>query len=46
MSYGGYGTSGTTAHEHSAAAGEGGILSISRTRIDAFSPLALTVALG
>lgn len=46
MGYSGYGTSGTTAHEHSTVAGEGGQLSIVNTRITNFSPIALVVALG
>jgi len=46
MTYSGYGTGAITAHEHSAAAGEGGVLSLTRTRIDNLSPISLTVGLG
>ena len=40
------GPSTTTAHEHSALASDGGVLSLSATRINTFSPVALVVALG
>jgi len=47
MGYSGYGGGGiTTPHLHSAAAGEGGQLSLSLTEINNFSPIALVVALG
>ena len=47
---GSYGTvwepSTTGPHQHSAAAGDGGVLSLSATRIGQFSPLSLVIALG
>lgn len=47
---GSYGTvwepSTTSPHEHSAVAGQGGVLSLDATRVDQFSPIALVVALG
>jgi len=47
---GSYGTvwepSTTSPHEHSPAAGDGGQLNLSDTRITGFSPMALVVALG
>jgi len=46
MGYTGYGTSGTIVHEHSALAGEGGVLSITATRINAFSPVGLVIGLS
>jgi len=46
MGYGGYGVGAITAHNHSAAAGEGGVLSLSVTRIGSFSPMALVQSLG
>jgi len=36
----------TTAHEHTALASDGGVLSLTVTRIDDWSPLTLVVALG
>jgi len=46
MSYSGYGTGAITSHQHSAVAGEGGVLSLTATRVNQFSPLSLVVALG
>jgi len=40
------GTSTTAAHQHSPLASDGGVLSLSVTRINGFSPIALTVAMG
>lgn len=46
MGYSGYGSSGTTPHEHSATAGDGGQLNLNATRITGISPLTMTVAYG
>ena len=46
MGYSGYGAGGTTAHEHSVVAGEGGELNLIETRITNFSPISLVVSLG
>ena len=46
MGYSGYGAAGTTAHEHSAVAGDGGQLNLVNTRITNFAPIGLTVALS
>lgn len=36
----------TAAHQHTALASDGGVLNLDLTRINAFSPLSLVVALG
>jgi len=36
----------TLAHEHTALASDGGVLSLTATRVNAFSPLTMVVALG
>ena len=46
MSFGYVGTTTTTAHQHSVLASDGGILSLSVTRIQGFSPISLAVAMG
>jgi len=40
------GPSTTEAHQHSALASDGGVLSVSVTRITGFSPMSLVMALG
>jgi len=46
MGFSGGGVSATTAHVHSAGAGQGGVLNLTTTRINVFSPLSLVMALG